>query len=276
MRLTDGGVWVVASDMAYPASSPLLMAATGDHPYLLTEDGVTMDRVGVWRYDSDLSWTRVADVEGQSAGLASTAVGGDDQVVFVVAFDPDPLNPTRSTIWAWSETDGLRQGVFETASGPEPVFEGGLGMRASVDYGGEFVVSTFGGGFMSSMDGLSWTFMAEPLGVATVAAVHDGLMVFSDYWWLEAGVQEEPIRTWDGTSTQVLADPGPDMAWTSFQSDGTNLWMVGFRDIDDYSQGPVEGGVYRSTNGIDRVSVTSGIPDLEGIVDEILLLEAAP
>jgi len=118
--------------------------------------------------------------------------------------------------------------------------------------------------------------MAEPLGEAGVAAAHDGLMVFSDYSWSEAGVQEEPIRTWDGTSTQVLADPGPDMAWTSFQSDGTSLWMAGWRD-DDYSQDPVEGGVYRSTNGIDRVSVTTGIPDLDGIIiDEILLLEPTP
>lgn len=276
LRLSESGSWVVAGETGWPTNSPQQLTATAEGLYLLNEIGGGQDRFTLSRYDADLVWTQVANFDVTYAGMAGTGLGGDPQVVLVTDFGPFNPNATRTKIWSWSETNGLQQGVFETASGPVTIYEGRLGMGPSTLYGTDFIFASSSGEFLSTTDGLSWEFMAQPSGGASAMATHDGLVYLSDYSWQEVGVQEGAIQTWDGTATEVLVDPGFAMAWTSFQSDGETLWVAGFRDIDDYSQDIVEAGVYASTNGVDRVPITTGIADLEGYIPRMILWQSTP
>jgi hypothetical protein len=190
-------------------------------------------------------------------------------VVLLANIGPFDPGPTQATVWSWTEADGLQQGTFVTDQGSTTVYsEGNLQFGEAIDFGGEVILGTSADiliqpGAMASSDGLTWTFVSLPaLQRSSASALHDGAIYRSGYGYSECCIYEGGIIVYDGTAETVLQDPNPAMAWASFVSDGSSLWMAGFRDADDYSQDIVEWGIYQSTNGIDRVATTANDPSL--------------
>jgi len=143
----------------------------------------------------------------------------------------------------------------------------GIHESRAAAYGDQFFMSVFRKQRLVSNNGAEWFWVSQPIH-STVMAAHDGLLYTSSFTATEASTHEGPIYVYDGTSTQLLADP-PDMAWTRFQSHQGELFMIGFRD-HPFGQ-VVEEGIYRWVDSVGRVSTTSGT-GLDGVTTYELLV----